>query len=145
MRFSAALLALIVITPPPQERLEGAYTARLDRDQLQVNLQTNLDRGRGRSGWSNYGRSITANDITITSRANGRIEFTLQRAAGTFTFEGRGDADRSNGSFSFAPNATFQAGMARLGFEGLSATNLFVFALDNLTIERAAAAAAGLR
>src|SRR5687767_11215027 len=112
MRFASTLLALTVMASPlGAQDISGSFTARFDEDRVQLNFQAES----GRSGWSNYGRSVSASALSGFTRANGRVNFTLRRAAGTFTFEGRGNDERASGSFVFDADESFERGLAQLG------------------------------
>jgi hypothetical protein len=125
--------ALLVIPLQVSAQLQGSWTARFTGDRVELNVQTDLDWQNGRRGWSNYGRTIDASDFSGLSSTSGRVSFTLRRPAGTFTFEGRGSSSRASGSFDFEPNRAFANDLRQLGFDGITDSQLFVFALENLT------------
>jgi hypothetical protein len=125
--------ALLLIPLQVSAQLQGSWTARFYGDRVELNVQTDLDGQNGRRGWSNYGRTIDASDFGGLSRTSGPVSFTLRRPAGTFTFEGRGSSSRASGSFDFEPNRAFAGDLRRLGFDGITDSQLFVFALENLT------------
>jgi hypothetical protein len=129
------LLAFVAVTAQSQE-ISGSFTARVTGDQVHINFQTDLEWNRRRSGFSNYGRTIEASGLSRFDRTGSGVRFTLRRPAGTFTFEGRGSDERTSGWFEFEPNQAFAGQMARLGFAGLTPSELFVLALDGLTIEQ---------
>ena len=139
MRFRfAAILACAVLpaAASAQETIEGAFTARFEASRVHLNLQTTLDfdGNRSRSGWSNYGRTLELANVGAIDRSSGRVRFTLRREAGTFTFDGRGSGSRASGDFTFTPSRTFAQNMDRLGYDDLNAANLFVFALEDVTV-----------
>src|SRR5262245_12178320 len=123
---------LLVLPLQLTAQISGSWTARFYNDRVELNVQTDLD-GNGRRGWSNYGRTLDASSFSGLTSTTGRVNFTLRRAAGTFTFEGRSSSSRASGSFDFEPNNTFASDLRRLGFDGVSDSELFVFALENLT------------
>ena len=123
---------LLVLPLRLTAQISGSWTARFIGDRVELNVQTDLD-SNGRRGWSNYGRTLDASTFTGLSNSTGRVNFTLRRAAGTFTFEGRSSSSRASGSFDFEPSRTFAADLRQLGFDGVTDAELFVFALENLT------------
>src|SRR5688572_9978331 len=116
---------LLVLPLRLAAQIQGNWTARFYRDRVELNVQTDLD-GNGRRGWSNYGRTLDASAFTGLTGTTGRVSFTLRRPAGTFTFEGRSSASRASGSFDFEPNDAFASDLRRLGFDGVSDSELFV-------------------
>src|SRR6185369_9115403 len=131
---SSLLLAGLLLAPGKViAQIQGSWNAEFDGDRVHLNIRTDLDFESGRrSGWSNYGRTIDASSISGLSRSGGRLSFTLRRAAGTFTFEGRGNSDRASGSFEFQPNRTFANELGTIGFQGVTDANLLVIALENM-------------
>src|SRR5688572_26630094 len=127
-------LAVLPVTLSAQRPIEGSWNAQFDDERVHINFRTDLETGRYRQGWSNYGRTLEVRDLGRIDRSGGRMQFTLRRAAGTFRFEGRGDSERAAGSFEFVSDAGFRGEMGRLGFDDLTDSNLFVFALEDLTI-----------
>src|SRR6185369_9844726 len=131
---SSLLLAGLLLAPGKViAQMQGSWNAEFDGDRVHLNIRTDLDFESGRrSGGSNYGRTIDASSISGLSRSGERMNFTLKRAAGTFTFEGRGNSDRASGSFEFEPNRTFATDLGKLGFRGVTDANLLVIALENM-------------
>lgn len=110
---------------------DGAFTLRSgDRDD-RVHLNLMYDDGR-----SNYGRAVERSALTDVVRTGDRITFTLRREPGTLTFDGRGTLDRASGWYGFAPNQNFRSELEKLGYRDIEPANLFVFALDDLTIAK---------
>jgi hypothetical protein len=131
LRVTLPLAILLFVSTPAAAQMDGAFTLRQSRDDKQVNL--NLQYGDGRS---NYGRNFDRAEFSDVNRAGDRITFALRRAAGTFTFDGKGSMDRAAGSYDFAPNQDFRREMERAGFAELDDKAMFVFALDDLTVAR---------
>jgi len=125
---SLLFAAAIIATAPIAAQLDGSFTLRSsDRDdRLNLNLQYD--------GNSNYGRNVERSALSEVSRSGDRITFTIRREPGTFHFDGRGSIDRAAGSYEFQPSASFGQEMERLGFKDVQAKDLFVFALDDLTV-----------
>ncbi|MEO5897178.1 MAG: hypothetical protein ABIS06_15925 [Vicinamibacterales bacterium] len=130
MRFLAVVLILLGPPAPSLVQADGAFTLRATGSEDRVNL--NLQFGDGNS---NYGRTIERSAFTVTSQRDGQLTITLKRDPGTFTLEGRGSIDRASGWYEFAPNPAFQKEIEGLGFRQVTDRALFVFALDDLTIE----------
>jgi hypothetical protein len=128
LRVIGVLSLLAVAVQPAAAQLDGAFTLRsvANDDRLDLNLVYD--------GHSNYGRRVARSALTDVVRSGDRITFTLRRAPGTFTFDGRGSLDRAAGSYAFAPNQGFAGELAKLGFRGVEARALVVFALDDLTV-----------
>lgn len=127
------LLPLFLVTSilPAAAQQDGAFTLRSwDKDD-RVHLNLMYDDGR-----SNYGRMVERSAFTDVVRTGDRITFTLRREPGTLTFEGRGTLDRASGWYGFAPNQNFRNELEKLGFRDIEPKNLFVFALDDLTVTK---------
>lgn len=139
MRLMPLAVLLLAAAPaavsvPSQNRtdgFDGAFTIRASRDSTQLNLNFQYEDGR-----SNYGRNFNRADFTNVAPAGDRITFILRREPGTFSFEGKGTLERAAGWYSFAPNHEFARAVEKLGFRDIDAKALFVFAMDNLTIEK---------
>lgn len=132
MRF-IPLVALLALTQASTgQQLDGAFTLRAVRDGDRVNV--NFQYAEGRSNW---GRTFERSEFSDVARTGDRITFALRREAGTFTFDGRGDMERASGWYGFAPNAQFQRAMEKLGFRGIEPKEMFVFAIDGLTVDGA--------
>lgn len=126
------LLAALFAAAPLAAELDGAFTLRQTGNDDRVNLNLQLADGR-----SNHGRTLGRAEFSDVNRTGDRITFALRRAAGTFTFDGRGSMDRATGSYDLVPNADFRREIERLGFQDVDERALFVFALDDLTIAKA--------
>ena len=109
-------------------QLDGSFTLRAD-EAGRVNL--NLQYG---DGHSNHGRTLERAAFSEVTPSGDRITFSLRRAPGSFRFEGRGSMDRAAGFYVFTPNADFVRDLGGLGFRNVEPRDLFVFALDDLTI-----------
>jgi ribosomal protein L7Ae-like RNA K-turn-binding protein len=118
---------------PAAAQLEGAFTlGRSDKapdDRVHLNLVYN-------DGHSNYGRMIERSALTDVVRTGDRITFALRREPGAFTFEGRGSLDRASGWYGFTGNPEFRQQLEKLGFREIEAKELFVFAMDDLTVAK---------
>jgi hypothetical protein len=130
MRLLFLPLMILLTAAPAAAQLDGAFTLRESSTDGRVNLNLVYD------GTSNHGRTFDRGEFSDVKSSGDRITFALRRAAGTFTFEGRGSMDRASGAYDFAPRADFRREMERLGFRDVDAKALFVFALDDLTIEK---------
>lgn len=130
MRFLAVALILLSAPAPAAVQADGAFTLRATGSDDRVNL--NLQFGEGNS---NYGRTIDRSAFTVTNQRDGQLTITLKREPGTFTLEGRGSIERASGWYTFAANPAFQQEIERLGFRQVNDRALFVFALDDLTID----------
>ena len=125
-------LVVLLVAAPTAAQTDGAFTIhrneRTDRtDQVNLNLQY-------ADGRSNYGRNFDRSAFSDVNRSGDRITFALRRAAGVFTFEGRGTLDRASGWFQFAPSAEFRRELERNGFRDVDDRALFVLAIDGLTV-----------
>ena len=124
------LAALLLATPVTAQQIDGSFNLQRAPDgRIHLNIRNNRD-GRGSSNW---GRTFERSALAVTSQNGDHITFTIARAPGVFTLEGRGNADRASGWFAFQPNATFRREIEALGFRGVETEDLFVFALDDLT------------
>jgi hypothetical protein len=130
MQFRLLPLAILLAAAPVAAQLDGAFTLRQSGTDDRVHLNLVYD------GTSNHGRTFDRGEFSDVKPSGDRITFTLRRAAGTFTFEGRGSMDRASGAYDFAPSADFRRDMEGLGFRDVDAKALFVFALDDLTIAK---------
>ena len=129
MRF-VPLVALLSLATSAAQPLDGAFTLRATPDANRVNI--NFQYGDGHSNW---GRTFERSELSNLSRNGDRITFTMRREPGTFTFDGRGTPDRAAGWYEFTPNADFQRGIEKLGFRDVDPKDLFVFAMDGLTLD----------
>lgn len=129
MRFIPLVALLTLTQASAPQQLDGAFTLRATTEGDRVNV--NFQYADGRSNW---GRTFERHEFSNIARKGDRITFVLRRAAGSFTFEGRGDMDRASGWYDFAPNVEFQRGMEKLGFRDIDPKDLFVFALEGLTL-----------
>ena len=129
MRF-VPLVALLVTVPAAAQQLDGAFTLRATQEGNRVNI--NFQYADGRSNW---GRTFDRSELSNLSLNGERITFAMRRDAGTFSFEGKGTVDRAAGWYDFSPNADFQRGLEKLGFRDIEAKDMFVFAIEGLTID----------
>ena len=81
------------------------------------------------------GLSVPARDAAALAdeSATGPVHFTIRRDAGTYTFDGSQRAGRGSGDFVFAPDPDYIAGMARLGYRGLTSEDVWRFATFDIT------------
>jgi hypothetical protein len=79
--------------------------------------------------------SVPAGDVPSLAdgSASGPVHFTVQRDAGTYTFDGTERSGRGAGDFVFAVNPEYVAGMARLGYQGLTTEDVWRFATFDIT------------
>jgi hypothetical protein len=133
MRILLVPVLVATFAAPAAAQLEGAFTlGTWDKDpdsRVQLNLVYN-------DGHSNYGRRVERSALTDVVRTGDRITFALRREPGTFSFEGRGSLDRASGWYGFTANQEFRQQMEKLGFRDIEAKELFVFAMDDLTVTR---------
>jgi hypothetical protein len=133
MRILLVPVLVATFAAPAAAQLEGAFTlGSWDKDptnRVQLNLVYN-------DGHSTYGRRVERSALTDVVRTGDRITFALRREPGTFSFEGRGSLDRASGWYGFTPNQEFRQQMEKLGFRGIEAKELFVFAMDDLTVAK---------
>jgi hypothetical protein len=125
-RLSLAATLVVTLAAPAAAQLDGAFTLRQSDD---GRLQLNFTYQDGRSNW---GRSFERSALSDVSQQGEKVTFAMRRAAGSFTFEGRGTINRAAGWYVFTPNGEFRREMEKLGFSGLEDKHLFVFALDDL-------------
>lgn len=130
MRFPLLALTLLLAAPVAAQT-DGAFTLRQSSRDGRVNLNFQYE-----DGHSNYGRTFERAAFSDVKQTGDRITFALRRAPGVFTFEGRGSMERASGFYDFAPNADFQREIERIGFRGADDKALFVFALEDLTVEK---------
>ena len=140
MRFLAVALILLSAPAPVAVQADGAFTLRATGSDNRVNLNLQSGgaeglRSESREGHSNYGRTIERSAFTVTNQRDGQLAITLRRDAGTFTLEGRGSMERASGWYTFTPNPAFKKDIEGLGFRQVNDRALFVFALDDLTID----------
>jgi hypothetical protein len=133
MRILLAPILVATFAAPAAAQLEGAFTlGARDKDpdnRVHLNLVYN-------DGHSNYGRMVERSALTDVVRTGDRITFALRREPGTFTFEGRGSLDRASGWYGFTGNQEFRQQMEKLGFRNIEPKELFVFAMDDLTVAK---------
>ena len=133
MRILLVPVLVATFAAPAAAQLEGAFTlGRWDKDtdtRVQLNLVYN-------DGHSNYGRMVERSALTDVVRTGDRITFALRREPGTFTFEGRGSLDRAAGWYGFTGNQEFRQQLEKLGFRDIEVKELFVFAMDDLTVAK---------
>ncbi|HJR60879.1 MAG TPA: hypothetical protein VJ813_15825 [Vicinamibacterales bacterium] len=122
-------LMVLLTAAPAAAQMDGAFTLRQNDRDDRVNL--NLQYADGRSNW---GRNVERAAFSDINRSGDRITFALRRAAGTFTFEGKGSMERASGWYEFAPSSEFRREIERLGFRDVDDKALFVIAFDDLTI-----------
>lgn len=129
MRCLPLVALLSLAAPAAAQPLDGAFTLRATTDgKVNINFQYG-------DGHSNWGRTFERSELSNVSRNGDRITFTMRREPGSFQFDGRGTPDRAAGWFDFTPNSDFQRGMEKLGFRDVDAKDLFVFAMDGLTLD----------
>ena len=131
MRLLSLALTLALVPLSAAAQTEGAFTLRQSSRDGRVNVNFQYE-----DGHSNYGRNFERSDFSDVKQNGDRITFALRRAPGAFTFEGRGSMERASGWYQFTPNADFRRGMERIGFRGVDDKAMFVFAIDDLSVEK---------
>ena len=131
MRILLVPALVAAFAAPAAAQLEGAFTltSRDNGKDTRIHLNLVYDGGR-----SNHGRMVERSALTDVVRTGDRLTFALRREPGTFTFEGRGSLDRASGWYGFTGNREFRQQLEKLGFRGVEPKELFVFALDDLTV-----------
>jgi hypothetical protein len=130
-RFLLAFVLLLAV--PVAAQMDGAFTLRQSSRDGRLNLNIQFVDGGGRS---NYGRNFERSAFTDVKESGDRITFSLRRAAGVFTFEGRGSLERASGSYQFTPNPEFERELGRLGFRDVDDRALFVLAIEDMTVDK---------
>ncbi len=136
-------LALALPGPVMAQEINGLWESRswdddrqTDRSpQLHLNLK--LDRERDQGNWQT-GFGVDVSELSGVSLAQLRgsasdVSFRLVRDAGTLSFDGDFRDGRGTGFFSFTAAAGYVSTMANLGYAGLSAERLFLFATQDVT------------
>jgi hypothetical protein len=129
MRILLVPALLAVFAMPAAAQLEGAFTLTSSTRDNRIQLNLVYE-----DGHSNHGRMVERSALTDVVRTGERLTFVLRREPGTFTFEGRGSLDRASGWYGFAANQEFRGELERLGYRDIEPKDLFVFALDDLTV-----------
>jgi hypothetical protein len=123
--------SLLIGVAPAAAQLDGSFTLRAAEKDDRVSLNLHYQDGR-----SNYGRMVERSAFSNVTRTGDRITFALRREPGSFTFEGRGTMERASGWYDFAPNQSFRQDLEKLGYRDMEPRDLFVFALDDLTVAK---------
>jgi hypothetical protein len=131
MLFLFVALTILLSAAPSAEQTNGAFTLRQTSRDGRINLNLQYE-----DGHSNYGRTFDRAAFSDVKQTGDRITFALRRAPGVFTFEGRGSLERASGWYDFTPSPDFQRQIERAGFRNVDDKALFVFALDDLTIDK---------
>ena len=99
--------------------ITGDWTAKAsseEPDKIQLNFETRRENG----GKSNHGSSFAYSDLRGLSAAqaqNGKVNFSLEREAGTIVCDGTFTNGRGVGTFTFTPNYQFAEAMKSRGFD----------------------------
>jgi hypothetical protein len=131
MPFVSLALTILFSAVPVMAQTDGAFTLRQSSRDGRVNLNFQYE-----DGHSNWGRDFERSAFSDIKQTGDRITFALRRAAGVFTFDGRGSMERASGWYDFAPSADFRRAIERIGLRGVDDKALFVFALDDLTVDK---------
>jgi hypothetical protein len=121
---------LLPTTSFQQEKLEGTWEAEFRAARVHLNLR--MDRERG---YSNYGRTFPASELSNLRRDGRNVSFELRRPAGTFRFEGNGNESRAAGSYAFTPDVAFRRALESAGLDDLTAFRMITLAINNVTLD----------
>lgn len=69
------------------------------------------------------------------SSSSSRVKFRLMREAGVFDCEGSAGDGQGTGTWTFTPHRAYLAGLAQMGFGGLSRANLWALAASDLKLD----------
>ena len=126
-----ALTALLLPTTTfRQERLDGRWEAEFRSSRVHLNLR--MERARG---YSNYGRTIALAELANLRRDGRDVSFELRRPAGTFRFEGNGNAERAAGNYTFTPDANFRRALESAGLDDLTSMRMATLAINNVSVD----------
>jgi beta-lactamase regulating signal transducer with metallopeptidase domain len=110
-------------------RIPGTWEIRPSATAGLVHLRLN------ESGDSSYGSTIPVEQLEglspALSTANGPVQFSIRRDAGTFGFEGTFRAGVGAGMFTFTPSASFPIELAKRGFDRPTPADQYLLARDN--------------
>lgn len=135
LRLGAAVLVIVGMLLLQQvihadDSARGTWTAKWQASDQTVNLQMSLERKD-----SNFGQNYKVADLKGLSPAsiNGTkapARFQLVRDAGNISFDGSFDRGLGAGTFTFTPDANYQAKMRELGFTCVGNKQFEMAALD---------------
>lgn len=119
-----------------QRDLTGSWQLEHRPEYNRVQLTLREDDGGRRGGTTSFG--VARDDLPgltaaqLAPGADEAVRFRLARDAGTFTFDGRVAGGRGRGTFAFAPDPAFAAGLARRGYERLTDAQQLALALHDV-------------
>jgi beta-lactamase regulating signal transducer with metallopeptidase domain len=114
-----------------QPRIPGTWEIRPSATAGLVHLRLN------ESGDSSYGSTIPAEQLeglssARLSTANGPVQFSIRRDAGTFSFEGTFRSGVGAGMYTFTPSASFPIEFAKRGFDRPTPADQYLLARDDM-------------
>lgn len=132
------LLGLFFESPlAAQDSIEGKWESRLKEDN-KINLSHTA---RSKVSNKSFHDSVTmpldnlSGLAGLNSSTNSAAQFELRRDSGTIYYTGSFGGDFGHGNFRFLPNADFTQGIASMGYADLSAHQLFMMTVHNVSRE----------
>jgi hypothetical protein len=126
----AGMVLLNDVFAQAQGAARGTWTAKWQSSEQTLNLQMSLEEKE-----SNFGQTYRVADLKGLSPASitgakGPAQFQLVRDAGTIAFDGAFDRGLGAGTFTFTPDANYQARMRNLGYSCIGSKQFEMAALD---------------
>lgn len=138
MKTLLLILAAIVIcfaAYAATDARNGVWTAEVEGETVHLSMFRSRDHGE-RWGGAQYGVDVALSAVSglTSSQANASasdVQFTLNRPAGTISFDGRFSSGNGAGHYRFTPNEAFTKEMATLGYTGFDDNKLLLFAAED--------------
>jgi hypothetical protein len=131
---SVGLATLAANETPPQKGTWSLnnWTAGSDSVQLEIKRTTMTSNWV----WSSSQPIADLRGLTLDQlhAAHAAVSFTMNRDAGTLTFNGDVTLGLGRGEFSFEPNPTFLAKLAALGYQDAAEADLFGLAMRDVSL-----------
>lgn len=135
---SCAVLVLLLLTgtlaAEAQEDIKGRWAAEYE-DPAMVNLSHTVQLANEKRSFHESSR-FSLDELRGLSRANTpnpvRVQFEIQRDAGTIVYEGYGTDRDGAGNFSFYPSSSFKEAAATYGYKDISIAQLFMMTVQNV-------------
>src|SRR4051794_39651436 len=102
-------LTVAVLTINAQSTLRGTWSAQLSKSEPWIQVSFQDARGH-------HGSSFSLRDAGVQLGAQGPVQFTVTREAGSFAFTGAVKGDLASGFVEFTSNPEFPRSMASLGY-----------------------------